>query len=146
MVMLKFKFIFVLFLSLCVSYVHAEQKKQVGQFEIHYMALKSTFLTKEIAHNYQIDRGHYTGILNISILDTSQRSNPPVHADITGYATNISASKKPLKFKEIRDQGAIYYVAQFSHEHEEHLTFHVQIKSQDKLDTKFKFKKTFYNH
>ncbi len=144
--MLKIKLWLLLSMSCLSLFGYAEQKKQVGNFEIHYMALKSTFLSQEVAQNYKIDRGQYTGIINISILDTSQRSHPPIHAKITGYATNLIKHKKPLKFKELRGGGAIYYIAQFSHEHEEMLTFHVQIKSQNKLDTEFKFDKTFYHH
>ena len=125
--------------------MQAEQKKQVGQFAIHYMALRSTFLSQEIAKHYKISRGVYTGIVNISILDTSKIQNPHSCPDHR-VRKQSKTTAKPLAFKEIKDNGAIYYLAEFTHENAEILKFHLKINAQDKLNTDLDFEQTFYLH
>ncbi|PIQ39478.1 MAG: hypothetical protein COW58_11520, partial [Thalassolituus sp. CG17_big_fil_post_rev_8_21_14_2_50_53_8] len=74
--------------SLC-GVANAEQKETVGNFDIHYMALGSTFLTPSIAKSYGIERSSYTGIINIAVLDMSTTGSPAVPVDITGVANNL---------------------------------------------------------
>lgn len=103
----------VLILTLAfVGSASAEQKQKVGNYDIHYVALSSTFLTPSIAKSYGIKRSSYTGIINISVLDTSQEGNPPVPVEISGIANNLLDARINLKFREIREGKAIYYVAE----------------------------------
>ncbi|MCL1141536.1 DUF4426 domain-containing protein [Shewanella gaetbuli] len=131
-------------LLLVTTQVHAEQKQQVGHYEIHYMALNSTFITPEVAKNYGIDRSSYNGIVNITVLDTNQAGNPPVAVEITGIANNLLDAKKTLNFKEIREGNAIYYIAQVPYRDDQLVNFNIGIKRGNKLNTSLKFKQKFY--
>lgn len=73
------KALFALLLSAALFCIpaQAEQKQQVGDFAIHYIALSSTFLTPNIAKTYGIKRSRYTGLVNIAVLDTAQQGSPP---------------------------------------------------------------------
>ena len=42
------------------------QFQQSGRYQIHYMALSTTFITPEISKNYSIKRSRYNAFVNIS--------------------------------------------------------------------------------
>jgi len=127
-----------------VGNVSAEQKQKVGNFDIHYVAFGSTFLTPSIAKSYGIKRSSYTGIINVSVLDTSQDGNPPVAVEISGIANNLLDARINLAFREIREADAIYYVAEVPYRDDQEINFKLAIKYQNKLNTQLKFKQKFY--
>ncbi|ARD21640.1 DUF4426 domain-containing protein [Shewanella japonica] len=134
-----------LLLSLTViSHAFAEQKQQVGNFDIHYMALSSTFITPSIAKTYGIERSNYNGIVNIAVLDTSQEGNPPVAVEISGIANNLLDARITLDFKEIKEGKAIYYIAQVPYRDDQEINFNIAIKYGNKLNTSVKFKQKFF--
>ncbi|WP_345841340.1 DUF4426 domain-containing protein [Shewanella algae] len=122
----------------------AEQKQTVGQFDIHYMALGSTFLTPSIAKSYGIERSRYTGIINIAVLDTSEEGNPAVPVEISGLANNLIDARMQLKFREIREGDAIYYIAEVPYRDDQEINFQILIKHGNKLNTTLAFKQKFY--
>ncbi|WP_144213592.1 DUF4426 domain-containing protein [Shewanella donghaensis] len=124
--------------------VQAEQKQKVGNYDIHYMALSSTFITPAIAKTYGIERSNYNGIVNIAVLDTSQEGNPAVAVDISGVANNLLDARMTLDFKEIREGKSIYYIAQVPYRDDQEINFNLTIKHSNKLNTSLKFKQKFY--
>ncbi|MGI2854212.1 DUF4426 domain-containing protein [Shewanella algae] len=122
----------------------AEQKQAVGHFDIHYMALGSTFLTPSIAKNYGIERSRYTGIINIAVLDTSEEGNPAVPVEISGLANNLIDARMQLKFREIREGDAIYYIAEVPYRDDQEINFQILIKHGNELNTTLAFKQKFY--
>ncbi|QQX81537.1 DUF4426 domain-containing protein [Shewanella sp. KX20019] len=135
----------ILLLSLClISSAFAEQKQKVGNYDIHYVALSSTFLTPSIAKSYGIKRSSYTGILNISVLDTSVEGNPAVAIEITGIANNLLDARVELKFREIREGDSIYYIAEVPYRDDQEINFNIALKHGSKLNTQLKFKQKFY--
>ena len=122
----------------------AEQKQTVGQFDIHYMALGSTFLTPSIAKSYGIERSRYTGIINIAVLDTSEEGNPAVPVEISGLANNLIDARMQLKFREIREGDAIYYIAEVPYRDDQEINFQILIKHSNELNTTLAFKQKFY--
>ena len=131
-------------LSLFVmSNVSAENMKKLGSMNVHYMAIGSTFFTPEIAKVYGITRSRYNGLINISVLDNSQKGNPSKTVSITGKAKNNLGQFKDLDFKEVKEGGAIYYLAQVSYSNEETLHFDIMI-NDGKEKQQLKFSQTFY--
>ncbi|WP_434926824.1 DUF4426 domain-containing protein [Shewanella sp. HL-SH8] len=137
-------FALIMSLMLLIAPAQAEQKQQVGNFDIHYMALNSTFITPTIAKTYGIERSRYNGIINIAVLDTSQEGNPAVAVEISGIANNLLDAKMELNFKEIREGDAIYYIAQVPYRDDQEINFSIAIKHAKKLNTSLKFKQKFY--
>ncbi|WOT04274.1 DUF4426 domain-containing protein [Shewanella youngdeokensis] len=132
-------------LSLClINYAYAEQKQKVGNFDIHYVALSSTFLTPSIAKAYGIKRSRYSGVLNIAVLDNSVEGNPAVRADITGVANNLLDARIQLAFREIREGNAIYYIAEVPYRDDQTINFKIEVKHGNKLNTSLKFSQKFY--
>lgn len=127
-----------------LSTAQAEQKQQVGNFDIHYMALSSTFITPAIAKTYGIERSRYTGLVNITVLDKSQESMPAVAVEISGLANNLLDARVELQFKEIREGDSIYYIAEVPYRDDQEINFEIAIKYAKKLNTALKFKQKFY--
>ncbi|ABO23004.1 DUF4426 domain-containing protein [Shewanella loihica] len=122
----------------------AEQKQSVGNFDIHYVALGSTFITPSIAKTYGIKRSSYTGLINISVLDTSAEGTPAIPVEISGIANNLLDARVELTFKEIREGEAIYYIAEVPYRDDQEINFQIAIKYGNKLNTQLKFKQKFY--
>jgi len=127
-----------------VGNAHAEQKQRVGNFDIHYMALSSTFITPEIAKSYGIERSRYTGLVNIAVLNTNQEGHPAVPVEISGIANNLIDARMTLDFKEIREGKSIYYIAEVPYRDDQEVNFTIAIKHGNQLNTSLKFKQKFY--
>lgn len=121
----------------------AENMKKLGSMNIHYMAIGSTFFTPEIAKAYGITRSRYNGLINISVLDNTKTGNPAKTVSISGQAKNNLGQFKSLAFKEVKEGGAIYYLAQVSYHNEETLHFTLDI-NDGKEQQILKFSQKFY--
>lgn len=137
---LLFSFILALF---CSQGANAENMKKLGSMNVHYMAIGSTFFTPEIAKAYGITRSRYNGLVNISVLDNSQKNNPAKSVSITGKAKNNLGQFKELEFSEVKEGNAIYYLAQVNYNNEETLHFDIMI-NDGKEKQQLKFSQKFY--
>ncbi|MFT6085593.1 MAG: hypothetical protein ACJAWT_000808 [Glaciecola sp.] len=106
--------------------VSAEEKTQLGNWEVHHIVLGTTFLTPEIARANSIVRSKYNSFVNISVLDGNDKKAQNV--SITGTARNLLGNSKKLSFKKVVDGDAIYYLAVFSHAHKENFRFDINIQ------------------
>lgn len=130
-----------------VSFVFADeagQYQQSGRFQIHYMALSTTFLTPEISKNYNIKRSRYNAFVNVSILDTLVAGHPPIRGKLTGKAVNLTGNTRVLEFKEVIEGDAIYYIAELPFRNEERYTINIQASNKDGLNSQISFKQQFY--
>lgn len=121
--------------------VLAEQKQQLGNWDVHYIAMPSTMIDPAIAKTYQLERTKYQGLVNISVLKTSDQSAQQV--SIEGVAKNLLGQQKEMVFREVVEDKAIYYLAQLSYRNEERFTFTLQIKQGD-VSQQLQFTHTFY--
>jgi len=138
------KLIIALSLSfLAMTSASAENMKKLGSMNVHYMAIGSTFFTPEIAKVYGITRSRYNGLINISVLDNSQKGSPAKTVSIMGKAKNNLGQFKDLDFKEVKEGSAIYYLAQVSYNNEETLHFDIII-NDGKEKQQLKFSQIFY--
>lgn len=129
--------------SLFSTAVMAENMKKLGSMNVHYMAIGATFLTPEIAKAYGIERSRYNGLINISVLDNSQKNTPAKTVSISGTARNDLGQIKSLEFQEVKEGAAIYYLAQINYSNEE--TFYFELEINDgKESHQLKFKQKFY--
>jgi hypothetical protein len=104
----------------------AEQKKQLGNWDVHYMVLSTTFLTPEIAKANNIVRSRFSSLVNISVLDNTSKVAQSVA--ISGSATNLLGTKKELSFKQVKEGDAIYYLALLDYRNRETYRFKINIQ------------------
>lgn len=121
----------------------AEQKKVLGNWDVHYIAFPSTFITPEIARQYKIKRSGYQGLINISVLDNTAADKKAQSVEISGTARNLLGTQKNLEFREIKEGDAIYYIAQLGYSNEEIYRFNIMLKQGNKSQT-LKFEQKFY--
>ena len=100
-------------LWLCVMVGAAQaQQKNYPPYEIYYSVFDSTFISAEVAKAAGIVRGKDRKLINISVRkqqdDGTTIENPAI---VKGKATDLIHSKE-LAFKEIKERGAIYYIAE----------------------------------
>ena len=133
-------------LSLLVScgQLHAEQLKRFGDWEVHYMALSSTFITPKVAKAYGIVRSRYSGLINISVLNSEKTGKPAQAVNINGVAKDLMGKPQTLQFKEIKEGDAIYYIAQFDYQNEEIYNFSIDISNGTNHNHKLTFSQKFY--
>lgn len=122
-------------------HIHAEQKQTLGNWDVHFSAFGSTFLSPEVATIYNINRSRNTGIITLSILD--KNTNAPQDVTLKASARNLLGVYKTLDFKQIKEGNSIYYITDVSYRNEEMYRVEVIIK-QGKESQTLKFQHTFY--
>lgn len=129
-----FKLPYLGFLLLCsmlfTTAANAEQKQQLGDWDIHYIAFNSTFLTPQIARATNLSRNKNNAIINISVLDS--QTQQAQHVQIGGVVRNLLGQQRNLTFREIKDGDAIYYIAVMPFQNEEQYRFSLDIRQGSK--------------
>ena len=76
-------------------------------YEIHYTSFSSMLIPAETAALHDIKRAKNRIVTNISL----RRDGQPVAASVQGTATNLLNQQSQLAFTEVKEQTAIYYLA-----------------------------------
>ncbi len=87
----------------------AEQKQQLGNWDVHYMLMPTTLLDADVAQQYQLSRSRNFQLLNISVLNSKDQQAQQV--ELSGTATNLAGQRQQLTFKPIKEGAALYYLA-----------------------------------
>ena len=133
-------------LSLALTWAlpsYAEQAIHSQKYDIHYNAFNTMIVTPDVAQTYGFTRARNRALLNVSVIDKVTKK--PLPAVVTGTRTNIIGQVLPLEFEQIKEQNAIYYIAQLRFTEEEMWRF--ELKIQPDLNAKaipLKFSQTFY--
>ena len=138
--------LFALLLMTAGLTVNAEQSKTFGDYTIHYAAFTTDMLSTEVARQYKIRRSKNRAILNISVLKkVMETTGQPVKAQVEATATNLSRQLKNLTPRELRGNGAIYYIAETAVNNEETLDFNLSITPEgESAALSFSFQQQFF--
>ncbi len=126
--------------------VTAEQSSEFGEYVIHYVALPTTQLSRDVARAYNIKRSKSRAMLNVTVLK-KQGDEPakPVTAEVVAIATNLTGQRKNITMRTVGDGGAIYYIGEFTVTHREVLDFDIQIITADSEEPiGVEFRQQFY--
>ncbi|AXM97039.1 DUF4426 domain-containing protein [Pseudomonas plecoglossicida] len=102
-----------------------DRKEVFGDVTVHYSAFTSSMLQPDIAAATGLTRSKNQGVLNVAVLKASK----PTMAVVSGTVEDLTGRSSPLSFKQISDQGAIYYIAQFKIDQAETLTFNLNVET-----------------
>jgi len=78
-------------------------------FEIHYNAVNAGVIAKDAAKEVGISRAPNRALLNVVVLHGEYQQT---EAEVAGTVSGVRGTH-PLQFRPIRDNGALYYVAEF---------------------------------
>ena len=120
---------------------NAEQKKKLGSWDVHYIALPATFLTPEIAVEYGIQRSKFNGVINISVLDNTTQQAQQVA--ISGIAKDLFGRQRKLEFTQVVEGDAVYYLATIPYQNEQLYNFTIDI-GQGNQQQQLMFSHTFF--
>lgn len=123
----------------------AEQQQTFGHYEIHYNAFNSTVIPPDVAKNYDITRSRQYGVMNVSILDRSKDGKPAVKAFVTGEFTNLIGQVQTLKFQQIQEGEAVYYITGFRFNDDDLFSFTLNVQPDPNVSAfTIKFSQRFY--
>lgn len=125
--MKSFLFAALLWLVSPLSLAEVESELIAGDYRIHYSLFNSSFISPEVASAYGLTRGKRKAIVNISVRknqpDGADREHPAI---VNGTVKDLIHSQD-LTFIEVREQGAIYYLAELPFNDKETLYFDLQV-------------------
>ncbi|WP_414828288.1 DUF4426 domain-containing protein [Alteromonas sp. H39] len=119
----------------------AEQKETLGDWDVHYMVVNTTFLTPEVASTYGIVRSKYNALVNLSVLDKT--THEAQRLSVSGEATNLLGNTRDLSFKKVEDGDAIYYLSVLPFRDQETFRFNIEIRKGNDSET-LRFKQQMY--
>ncbi|AZD11108.1 hypothetical protein C4K26_5750 [Pseudomonas chlororaphis] len=111
--------------------IKGQRQEVFGDVTVHYNTFNSTFLQPDIAKAAELVRSKNQGVINVSVL----KAGKPLVAQVTGTVKDLTSQSVPLKFKQVTEQGAIYYIAQYPVEQQETRTFEIKVQTGDAINT-----------
>jgi len=126
--------------------VQAGQTRDFGDYVVHYNALVTDFLAPEVARNYDLQRSSHRGLVKLSVQKkTAIAAGEPVPARVKVTTTHGGKQLHELAVREIREQGAIYYIAEFDIDGNLTLNFDLSVTPTGQNNTYiFSFSRQFY--
>ncbi|VVP93481.1 hypothetical protein PS925_01612 [Pseudomonas fluorescens] len=117
--------------ALAADVIKGERKETFGDVTVHYNTFNSTFLQPDIAKAVELIRSKNQGVINVSVI----KDGKPLVANVTGTVKDLTSQSVPLNFKQVTEQGAIYYIAQYPVPQQETRTFEIKVQNGDKINT-----------
>jgi len=127
---------------------YAENSKEFGDYVVHYNAFRSDTLSPEIAKQYGLTRANNRVIINIAVLKkVMNTTGKPTSSVVTGHASNLTGQLKNLKFREITEGNAIYYLAETKISDGEFLKFDLKVTPEGETRVaRLHFNKRFFTY
>ena len=117
--------------AMAADVIKSERQETFGDVTVHYNTFNSTYLTPDIAKAAELTRSKNQGVINVSVI----KDGKPQMAQVSGSVKDLTSQSVPLKFKQITEQGAIYYIAQYPVDQQEIRTFEIKVQNGDKINT-----------
>ncbi|SEN85464.1 DUF4426 domain-containing protein [Pseudomonas sp. NFACC39-1] len=117
--------------AMAADVIKAERKEVFGDITVHYNTFNSTFLTPDIAKNAELIRSKGQGVINVSVI----KDGKPLMAQVSGTVKDLTSQSIALNFKQVTEENAIYYIAQYPVPQEETRTFEIKVQTGDKINT-----------
>lgn len=118
----------ILFLLALPLSVAAENSTHTGGYTIHHNALTTDSLPVQVATAYGIQRSKNRALLNVSVIrDEPGTLGTPVRAKIRAVARTLYGQIRAIELREVVEDQAIYYIADFPVAHREVLHFDLEV-------------------
>ena len=117
--------------AMAADVIKGERQETFGDVTVHYNTFNSTYLTPDIAKSAELIRSKTQGVINISVI----KDGKPQMAQVSGTVKDLTSQSVPLNFRQVTEQGAIYYIAQFPVDQQEVRTFEIKVQNGDKINT-----------
>ncbi len=131
---------------LITSLAYAEEYKSEDGYIIHYNAVNTQFIPKEVAQGYGILRSKNQAFLSVVVMQVQEDAQPKhVTAQITAQVVNLNQQLRQVDMREIRENTAIYYVGVFKINDADTLNFTLKVIPEGQTQAKeITFQKAFF--
>lgn len=121
-------------------------QQQFGVYTVHYNVFNSTDIPANVAEAYKLVRGKDRALVNISVTKTENGATSlGLPAQVSGVRRNLMQQKQTLKFIEVSEGDATYYLAPFVFNNEELLHFDIELNVDGATrPLKITFNRTLY--
>ncbi|QEY11381.1 DUF4426 domain-containing protein [Cellvibrio sp. KY-YJ-3] len=121
-------------------------QQQFGVYTVHYNVFNSTDIPANVAEAYKLVRGKDRALVNISVTKTENGATSlGLPAQVSGVRRNLMQQKQTLKFIEVSEGDATYYLAPFVFNNEELLHFDIELNVEGAArPLKLTFNRTLY--
>lgn len=112
----------------------ADQFTRFGDLDVHYIALNSTSVPAAVAAEYALERGETVALINIAgrRRGAEEGVTDPVPLTVEGTVQNLLGQTLTLRFREVKEPGAIYYLATTRFTDRETLRFQLTVTDQER--------------
>ncbi|RDB42629.1 DUF4426 domain-containing protein [Halomonas sp. DQ26W] len=123
--------LFTTLLLFCLTLpLQAQQFERVGDYQIHYSAVSTSFLSPEVASTHGVQRSPAMALVNISVLEqrgdgTTRTVNAPVSGTVGTVGDTSPAS---LSFRSLRTGDSVSQIAVFRIIEGEPMHFDLEIR------------------
>jgi hypothetical protein len=117
--------------AMAAEIIKSERQETFGDVTVHYNTFNSTFLQPDIAKAAELIRSKNQGVINVSVI----KDGKPLIAQVSGTVKDLTSKTVPLSFRQITEQGAVYYIAQYPVDQQEVRTFEIKVQNGDKINT-----------
>ncbi|WP_026340611.1 DUF4426 domain-containing protein [Thioalkalivibrio sp. ALJT] len=109
------------------SSIASANEAEFDNYVVHYNVINTTFLSPEVARAYDVRRSSNRAMVNISVMERGEEGMQAVSADVSGTTTNMNDQMRSLRFREVRDGDAIYFLSEVTVRSGETLDFVIDI-------------------
>lgn len=116
--------------------VLAENSTKAGGYVIHHNAFSADTLSPDVAKAYGIQRSKYRGLLNVSVIkEEAGTTGTPTPARVEVNTVNLTGQKSRISMRELKDQGAIYYIGELPVHDQQTVNFVIDVTPEGSTET-----------
>lgn len=120
------------------------QQHEAGGYTILYSVLPADRLHPEVARRYGVERSERRALLTVIVRRTQgDGSDPAVPARIEGTAQSLLGEPLPLRFREVRGEDAIDYLAEIPLRRPDTWRFTLQVRPEGGSTETVRFQREF---
>ncbi|PXX94805.1 DUF4426 domain-containing protein [Halomonas sp. LBP4] len=110
--------------------LQAQQFEQIGDYQIHYSAVNTSFLPREVAEEHRIQRNQVMALLNVSVLEEREDGTTRVvPATVNGRVSELGSSDgEPLAFRTLRSGDSVSQIAVFRIHEDAPMRFDLEVR------------------
>ncbi|MFO7953297.1 MAG: DUF4426 domain-containing protein [Thioalkalivibrio sp.] len=109
------------------SSIASANEAEFDNYVVHYNVINTTFLSPEVARAYDVRRSSNRAMVNISVMERGEDGLQAVSADVSGTATNMNDQMRNLRFREVQDGDAVYFLSELTVRSGETLEFAIDV-------------------
>ena len=113
----------------------AQSPQRFGDLLVYHNTFNSSFLQPDIAAATGLQRGPRQGVVNIAVQRNSADGPQAVDARIQGTVKNLLQQTTPLQFIRVKEQEAVYFVANYTAGQRGLLQFEVKVQAEEGAPT-----------